>query len=88
MDIQTASLTGVIRIILIIAAIYFLVRILGRLLMPVMRESNPGEQRRRRPGEDDRKEGEVRIEYTNKSKQKREKGDKGDGEYIDFEELD
>jgi len=36
---------------------------------------------------DNRKEGEVRIEYTNPEKAKRRK-DSGEGEYVDFEELD
>lgn len=36
---------------------------------------------------DSRKDGEVRIEYTDPEKAKRRK-DSGEGEYVDFEELD
>ncbi len=89
MAIMEASLTGVLRMILIVLAIYFLVRFLGRLLMPFM-NGNSGPNRRggqNRPKSDNRKEGEVRIEYTDKVK-KRQSKDSGEGDYIDFEEMD
>lgn len=71
------------RMVLIILAIYFLVRFLGRLLKPYLSDQSPQRNTSNRP----RKEGEVTIEYTDKSK-KRKKTDTGDGDYIDFEELD
>jgi hypothetical protein len=83
---EEASLSGVFRMILIILAIYFLVRLLGRLVMPFMNNSNTSSRQSFRR-EDDRKEGEVTIEYTDKNKKNR-KGDSGEGDYVDFEELD
>ena len=88
MSIQQASLTGVFRMILIILAIYFLVRLLGRLMMPFMKDNNGS--RRSGPSngkQNNRKEGDVTIEYTDKNK-KNKKRDSGEGDYVDFEELD
>jgi hypothetical protein len=76
------------RLILIILAIYFAVRLLGRLLMPIMNKntsSGGSGSSQRRP--DSRREGDVTIEYTDKNKKNR-KGDSGEGDYVDFEELD
>mgnify|MGYP001793429273 CR=1 FL=1 len=88
MIIDEASIPGLFRTILIILTIYFLVRILGRLLMPLM---NGGKTTSRRGGrysrEDNRKEGDVTVEYTDKNKGKR-RSDSAEGDYIDFEELD
>ena len=79
-----ASFTGVLRMVLIILAIYFLVRLLGRLLKPFMDSNAPP-----RNGRDERRrEGDVTIEYTDKKKKRRNKNDDGEGDYIDFEELD
>lgn len=88
MTIEEASLAGVIRMIFIILAIYFLVRLLGRLMKPFMNGNDSS--RRSRPSqsrEDSRREGDVTIEYTDKNK-KNKKGDSGEGDYVDFEELD
>jgi hypothetical protein len=56
--------------------------------MPIMNKnsssSRSGSSQRR---QDNRKEGDVTIEYTDKSK-KNKKGDSGEGDYVDFEELD
>lgn len=74
--------------ILIILGIYFAVRLLGRLLAPLMnnnRSSASGGAGRRES--DNRKEGEVKIEYTDKKKRK-DNSDSGEGDYVDFEELD
>ncbi|MEM9050933.1 MAG: hypothetical protein AAGC47_02670 [Bacteroidota bacterium] len=88
MIIEEASLTGVFRTILIILAIYFLVRILGRLLMPFMNGGKTASRQGGRPSrENNRKEGDVTVEYTDKKKGKR-RTDSGEGDYIDFEELD
>lgn len=76
------------RLILIILAIYFAVRLLGRLLMPIMNKNNSsGPSRSSQNKQDNRREGDVTIEYTDKNKKNR-KGDSGEGDYVDFEELD
>ena len=41
----------------------------------------------RTAGQDNRGEGEVRIEFT-KSEEAKRKGSSSEGEYVDFEELD
>ncbi|MCH2216148.1 MAG: DUF4834 family protein [Flavobacteriales bacterium] len=88
MIIEEASIPGVFRTVLIILAIYFLVRTLGRLLMPLMNGSKTTfRSGGRYAGEDNRKEGDVTVEYTDKKKGKR-RSDSGEGDYIDFEELD
>jgi hypothetical protein len=83
LDMEVASLGGVVRMVLILLAIYILVRLLGRLLQPFM--TNQSTRDERRPN---RKEGDVTIEYTDKSKKNKKNGDSGEGDYIDFEELD
>lgn len=70
--------------VLIILAIYFLVRLLGRLLKPFMDSNTPPRNGR----SEQRREGDVTIEYTDKKKKRRNKDDDGEGDYIDFEELD
>jgi hypothetical protein len=85
MIIEEASIPGVLRTILIILAIYFLVRLLGRMFKPVMREE--GSSSRRNSRSNNRKEGDVTIEYTEGQKKSRKK-DSGEGDYVDFEELD
>jgi hypothetical protein len=87
MIIEEASIPGVIRTILIILAIYFLVRLLGRLFMPIMRDERTSNGSRRGGRDAQRKEGDVTIEYTDEQKRKRNK-DSGEGDYVDFEELD
>lgn len=81
----TASLTGVFRIIAILLLIYFGVKLLGRLLAPLInpQSKKPGSGR---SNDQNRPEGDVRVEYTKKSKS--DKSDSSDGEYIDFEEVD
>lgn len=53
---------------------------------PKTRSDRQSKFNRPRPA-DNRKDGEVRIEYTNPEKARRRK-DNGEGEYVDFEELD
>jgi len=88
MIIEEASIPGVFRTILIILAIYFLVKMLGRLLMPIMSGKNSSSRSGGRTAHSNqRKEGEVTVEYTDPKKGKR-RSDSGEGDYIDFEELD
>lgn len=77
------------RVIAILLLLYIAVRFLGRIFMPP--KSGSGQQQRannQSNRNDNRKEGEVRIEYTNPEKAKRQRKDSGEGEYVDFEELD
>lgn len=76
------------RLILIILAIYFIVRFLGKLLMPFMnKNSSSGRSGSSQARADNRQEGDVTIEYTDKNK-KNSRGASGEGDYVDFEELD
>jgi len=56
--------------------------------MPIMnKNSSSGRSGASRRKQDNRREGDVTIEYTDKNK-KNNKGDSGEGDYVDFEELD
>ncbi len=55
--------------------------------MPPRTRANKQTRQNQSQQSDNRKEGEVRIEYTNPEKAKRRK-DSGEGEYVDFEEVD
>lgn len=76
---------SLIRVIAIILLIYFGIRLLGKLLAP---RHKPTENTRRNRRDEARPDGDVRIEYTDKNKAKRTRKDSGEGEYVDFEELD
>lgn len=87
MQAYAASLTGVFRTIFIILALFFAVRLLGRLLSPYLSGKKRGSTTFDK-GQDGRQEGEVRIEYTKKERDAAKKKDGKSGEYIDFEEVD
>ncbi len=72
--------------VLILLLIYFGVRLLGRMFAPRSRGRNGSTPRNERT--DHRREGEVRIEYTDKNKGQKSGDDKIGGEYVDYEELD
>ena len=77
------------RVIAILILLYLAVRFLGRVFLPP--KSRSGQQQRpynQSHRNESRKEGEVRIEYTDPEKAKRKRKDSGEGEYVDFEELD
>ena len=77
-----------IRALAIILLLYLAVRFLGRIFMPPKARTGHRQRHNTQAHQaDNRKEGEVRIEYTNPEKAKRRK-DSGEGEYVDFEELD
>jgi len=81
--------TGLLRTILIILAIYFVVRILSRLFAPILNgRSSNGSNSRSSGKSSSRPEGEVRVEYTKKSKSSNGDDNQKEGEYIDFEEID
>lgn len=82
-----ASLGGIVKIILWILFISFIIRLVARLAIPHvvraaqdrMQEQMRNQQRAR---EDQRREGEVRVESNT-----RNKGRKDDGDYVDYVEI-
>lgn len=81
-------ITGLIRTIFIILAIYFLVRILGRLFAPFLSGSESKRTGNFQANDSSRPEGDVRVEYTNKNKSSKKESSSKEGDYIDFEEID
>ena len=89
---QVASVTGLVRMILIILLIYFGIKIIGRLLTPFLIKyvSKKAEQRfggqfeRRDQQEKPKKEGEVTIDKMPNTKAT----NKDVGDYVDYEEID
>ncbi|MDO5975837.1 DUF4834 family protein [Flavivirga jejuensis] len=91
---QFASVTGFIRMILIILLIYFGVKILSRLLAPLLvkyvakkAEQRFGEQFGqfgKQQQQQQKKEGEVTIDKIPKSRT----SNKDVGDYVDYEEID
>ncbi len=83
-------MTGLLRTILIIAAVYYILKLLIKYVMPYVAkyfikrmQRNYGAQSRH---SDTKKEGEVIIE--NKDKRGNEKiFDKNEGDYIDYDEV-
>lgn len=55
--------------------------------MPFLRQERPSTTNRQN-ARDLRREGDVRVEFTDSEAAKRRKKDTGEGEYVDFEELD
>lgn len=88
-----ASLSGVLKLILIMTAVYFLYSLLIRFIIPsvVKNQLNKFQQRfyEQNPNftkpEDRKKEGEVTIKYMDRDKNN--KKDDSDSEYIDYEEI-
>ena len=89
---QYASATGLVRTILIILAIYFVVKILSRLFSPFLikfvakkaGEHFGGQFGSTNNQEPPKKEGEVTIDKMPKTKS----SNKSVGDYIDYEEID
>ena len=70
---------------LLILIIFYSVRFISRLLLPLLlRTMVKKASRNMRPNEPKRKEGEVSIDKTSKQKQ----SNSSVGEYVDFEEID
>lgn len=87
---QHASVTGLVRMILLILVIYFGIKILARLLMPFFvkyivkkTEQRFGSQNQRQQ-EPPKKEGEITIEKMPKTKA----SNNDVGDYVDYEEID
>jgi uncharacterized membrane protein (DUF106 family) len=79
------------RTLVIIAIIYFAIRLISRYLLPFLLENkmkemqqkmHEQEEQKRRAG---KREGEVTIEYDQKKNTIR---NHNEGEYVDFEEVD
>ena len=92
---QFASVTGFIRMILIILAIYFGIKILSRLFAPFLVKyvAKKAEQRfgdqfgqfgKQQQQKKPKKEGEVTIDKIPKTKT----SNKDVGDYVDYEEID
>lgn len=87
-----------VRTILIILAVYFAFKLIGRYVLPwlarkathKMQQKMQDEMRRRSGQQPLRKEGEVTIEYTNESKKRKKPSSNASrvGEYVDYEEVD
>ncbi len=83
-------MTGLLRAILIIAAVYYIIKLLIKYVMPYVAKYFIKKMQRNygaRSGySDHKKEGEVSIE--NKDKQSKEKIiEKNEGDYIDYDEV-
>jgi len=90
---QYASLTGVVKIILILLVIYYGVKILSRLFAPLLvryvakkAEQKFGNQfgQFQKQQQEQKAEGEISIDKIPKSKS----SNKTAGEYVDYEEID
>ena len=91
--IQEASLTGVFRLLLVVLLIYFVFSYIMRYIVPaVMRkyvndfQKKFNQQNQEMQDEQARKkEGEISIKFVDKDKN--EKHDPDDGDYVDYEEI-
>lgn len=90
---QYASITGVLRVILIILLIYYGIKILSRIFAPYLMkyvvkktEERFGGQfgQYQNPKQEQNKEGEVTIDKAPKTSTSNKKV----GEYVDYEEID
>ncbi len=81
-----------IRTLVIIALIYFGVRLFVRYVLPLILDKkikdmqHKMQEQQRQNRSSNKNEGDVTIEYKKKGKNKN--GNQGEGEYVDFEEID
>jgi len=84
-------LIGFLRTIIIIAVIYFAIRILTKYVIPILFDKKlkdmqqKMQEHQKQQHRSNRNEGDVTIEYD---KRKRRNNDNEEGEYIDFEEIE
>ena len=91
--IQEASLTGVLRLILIILFIYYAFSFIMRHLMPLMmrkyvndfQKQFTGQNQNSQQKQNIKKEGEVSITFVDKDTPKTQNPDNAD--YVDYEEI-
>jgi hypothetical protein len=84
-------LLNFIRTVVIIAAIYFIIRLFTRYILPIildkkikdMHEKMQNQQKQQH--RTNRSEGDVTIEYNDSRNKNR---NQGNGEYVDFEEVE
>ena len=84
--IQEASLTGLIRTVLIIIGVFFLLRFFGRLMMAKREMEN--ENRRRKAERAFDKERKDKLKNFGKVSISDPKASSSDEEYVDYEEVD
>ena len=78
---------GLIKGILIFLIVYYTLRFIFKLIAPLLIKNFISKvQRKSRPNEPRKQEGEISIKKNNKSSDK--KSSSNVGEYIDFEEID
>ena len=84
-------LIGFLRTIIIIAVIYFAIRILTKYVITILFDKKlkdmqqKMQEHQKQQHRSNRNEGDVTIEYD---KRKRRNNDNEEGEYIDFEEIE
>ncbi len=76
-------IAGFLRTLLVIVAIYYIIRFVGKVLVPMFMGSQ--QQKRNFQKENRRKEGDVTIE---RNQGKNNRYSKDDGDYVDFEEVE
>lgn len=90
---QYASITGVLRVLLIILLIYYGIKILSRLFAPLLMKyiAKKAQERfggqfgqQQQPRQEKKKEGEVTIDIA----PQKTSSNKNVGEYVDYEEID
>jgi hypothetical protein len=91
--IYEASVTGIIRLLLVIFIVYIIYNLFMRIIFPsvmrkyvsdIQKQFNPENQRTQQE-QNRKKEGEVSIKFVNKDKSTTNNPD--DGEYVDYEEV-
>jgi hypothetical protein len=91
--IQEASITGVLRLILIVLFIYYAFSFLMRYVLPLLmrkyvndfQKQFTNENKREQEEMNTKKEGEVSIKFVDKDKNNSQHPD--NGEYVDYEEI-
>ena len=76
---------GFFRFVLIFILILLIIRFLFRLIFPLLIKNYLNKNGYKNNSAGNKHEGDVTIEYKN---EKNKKYDKGEGEYVDFEEID
>ena len=86
---------GLIKFLIIFAAIYYGFKLISRFVFPFLIQylfkktrQNMQDQFDANQGQNDKEEGEITIKYAEKKKPGDHKKDNDSGEYIDFEEVD
>ncbi len=85
-------LVGFIRTLIVILAIYFIIKIFTRYILPLILENKIRQmqknmnERNRQQNKSGKHEGEVTIDYGSQQSNNNKKHN--EGEYVDFEEVD